>query len=767
MSTIIPTKFSRRSFLRTSSLASGGILIGFNLFTACKDNVKMPVDIASLDYNDFNAFIKISNEGMVTIFSPNPEIGQGVKTSMPMIIAEELDVPWENVNVVQGALDTKNYTRQVAGGSQSIRFGWDALRETGASARQILVNAAAARWGVDASECSAKQGVITNGKGETLSYGDVANEAAVLEVERAASYAELAEGENKSENPEFKDEKNEGAAESVKLKDPKDYTLIGTDRGNVDIDKIITGKPLFGLDYKAEGMVYASVLRPPAFGQILESFDATEAKKIAGVVDIIKIGEKATSMLGGEDVNWTVKLAATEKVVVIAENTWAAMKGKKAIKATWSDSTPLESTEAHDKILTGLLDGKEFKTLRKDGDINKAFVSADTILERTYESPFLPHNTMEPMNFFADVTDEKIHLVGPVQTPADAAATVAQMLGRDIGDVHLEMTRMGGGFGRRLYGDFVCEVAEIADVIRKPVKMVSTREDDMTTGVYRPAIKYRIKASVKDGEITGYQLKEAAVNGNMYGLIPNFFPAGAIENYQVDVASYDSNITTGAWRAPYTNFLSYAEQSFLDELAELTEKDPVQMRLDMLEKVKGTTDDRIQYSAERLQDVLKLAVKKSGYGEEKDGVFQGICAYYCHNTHVAEVADVVMDGNTPVVKKITVAVDCGIVVNPLGALNQIEGGAIDGVGHAMYGDFSFKYGKPQSKNFDSYRLIRMNETPMVETHFVKNTLSPTGLGEPTLPPAGAAVSIAIKKATGNRLYKQPFMSNMNSKPILG
>lgn len=742
--------------MRTSSLAGGGMLIGFNLFTACKDNVKMPVDIAELDYNDFNAFIKISNEGMVTIFSPNPEIGQGVKTSMPMIIAEELDVPWENINVVQGALDTKNYTRQVAGGSQSIRFGWDALRETGASARQILINAAAARWGVDPSECSAKQGVITNANGDTLTYGDVVNEAAKLEYERASSYEDVAEGEVAEEEKEI-----------IALKDPKDYTIIGTDRGNVDIDEIITGKPLFGLDYKKEGMVYASVLRPPAFGQVLESFDAADAKAIRGVIDVIKIGEKAKSMLDSDEINWTVKLTPTEKVVVIAKNTWAAIKGKNAVKAIWSEATPLESTKAHDKILTDLLDGKEFNTLRKDGDIKKAFAVADAILERTYESPFLPHNTLEPMNFYADVTDDKIHLVGPVQTPADAAATVAQMLGRDISDVHLEMTRMGGGFGRRLYGDFVYEAAEISNAIKKPVKMFSTREDDMTTGVYRPAIKYRIKASVKDGEVTGYQLKEAAVNGNMYGLIPNFFPAGAIENYQVDVASYDSNITTGAWRAPYTNFLSYAEQSFLDELAEMMEKDPVQMRMDLLEKVKGTTDDRIQYSAERLQDVLQLAVEKSGYGNDKEGVFQGICAYYCHNTHVAEVADVIMENNSPVVKKITVAVDCGIVVNPLGALNQIEGGAIDGVGHAMYGDFSFEEGKPQSKNFDAYRLIRMNETPIVETHFVKNTLSPTGLGEPTLPPAGAAVAIALKKATGNRLYKQPFVSNMSSKPILG
>jgi len=402
MSTTISTKFSRRSFLRTSSLASGGLLIGFNFFTACKDNVKMPVDISKLNYNDFNAFIKISDEGMVTIFSPNPEIGQGVKTSMPMIIAEELDVPWKNVNVVQGILDTQNYIRQVAGGSQSIRFGWDALRQTGATARQLLVNAAAARWGVEPSECSAKQGVITNGKGETLGYGDVVKEAALLQIPES----EGVEGEeDKSENPEFKDESGVGVAGNVKLKDPKDYTLIGTDVGNVDIDKIITGKPLFGLDYKADGMVYASVLRPPAFGQVLESYDAADAKAVQGVIDVVTIGEKAIKMLGMEQIDWSVRLPKSEKVVVIAENSWAAIKG-----------------------MMNLLDGKEFTNLRKDGDVKKAFAQADKVVERTYESPFLPHNCMEPMNFYANVTDSKIHLVGPVQTPASAASTVAKSI---------------------------------------------------------------------------------------------------------------------------------------------------------------------------------------------------------------------------------------------------------------------------------------------------------------------------------------------------
>lgn len=742
MSTNTALTFSRRAFMRTSSLAGGGMLIGFNLFQACKPKAAPPIDLSQLNYNDFNAFIKIADNGAVTIFSPNPEIGQGVKTSMPMIIAEELDVAWKDVYVEQGILDTENYTRQVAGGSQSIRHGWDALRQTGATAKQMLVNAAAARWGVDASECTVSDGIITNAAGETLGFGDVVKDASMLEV-----------------------------PEDVALKEPKDYKIIGKDAPNVDIDKIATGKPLFGLDYKVDGMVYAAVVRPPAFGHKLVSYDDTAAKAMPGVLDVIKIGEKVRGLLA-EDPSFSSKISASDKVVVVAESTWQAMKAKEAIKAEWEEETSMESTEEHDKILTDLLDGSTFKTERSDGNIKKAFAEADEILERTYESPFLPHNCMEPMNFFANVTEERVHLAGPIQTPAWKAGLVAKMFGREESDIYLEMTRMGGGFGRRLYGDFVLEAAEISSVIKKPVKVVYSREDDMEDGIYRMAIKYRIKAGIKDGKITAYHLKEAAINDNMYGLIPNFFPAGAIENYQVDTANYRSNITTGAWRAPYTNFLAFAEQSFFDELAELMEVDKIQMRLDLLDKVKPEEDERIQYSPDRMKEVIKVAVEKSGWGTKPKNIHQGFVSYYCHNTHVAEVADVEVENGEPVVKKITCVVDCGIVVNPMGALNQIEGGVIDGVGHSMYGELQFENGRPTASNFDKYRMIRMKEAPLVETHFIKNELSPTGLGEPTLPPAGGAVANAFKAATGNRLYKQPFIKTpellkVPSKEIIG
>ncbi|UOB17605.1 xanthine dehydrogenase family protein molybdopterin-binding subunit [Abyssalbus ytuae] len=713
----IIANFDRRSFIKTSTLAGGGILIGFNLFTACKPGVKPPEDISQLNFNDFNAFIKIADNGKVTIFSPNPEIGQGVKTSMPMIIAEELDVAWKDVMVEQAPLDTKNFTRQVAGGSQSLRLGWEPLRQTGAIARQMLINAAAAKWGIEAEQCKTDSGFIINSDGGKLNYGEVVKEAAQLPI-----------------------------PENVKLKDPKDFKIIGVDAVNVDIDKIITGKPLYGYDYKEDGMVYACAIRPPAFGQKLESFDDEDTKSIEGVIDVIKFGDK---------------------IAVLANSTWVAMKGKNSLKVNWVNDTKPESSEDHHKILSDILDGSEFETRRKDGDVFKAFKQADKILERTYESPFLPHNCMEPMNFFANVTDSSIKLVGPIQTPEGTAKAVAELLKRDVNEITLEMTRMGGGFGRRLYGDFVLEVAQISHIAKKPVKLVFTREDDMTAGTYRPSIKYRIKAGVKNGKLIAYHLKEASINSNMYGLIPNFFPAGCVENYQVDTANYKSNITTGAWRAPYTNFLAFAEQSFFDELAEVMEADPVQLRLDLLQNVKGTTDDRIQYSPERMEQVIKLAVEKSGWGKKEEGIYQGFCAYYCHNSHVSEVADVVLEDGMPLVKKVTVAVDCGIVVNPLGALNQIEGGVIDGIGHSMYGDFSFNNGVPGSENYDTYRLIRMKEAPQVETYFVKNTIAPTGLGEPTLPPAGAAVANAIKAATGKRLMKQPFIKELKSRELIG
>jgi len=708
----------RRTFFKISGAAGGGMILGFSwMASGCKqpEEIAKELELPS-EWYDLNAFLKVGNNGVVTIFNQNPEIGQNVMTSMPMIVAEELDVDWNNVLVEQAGLNTDKFDRQVAGGSQSIRQGWKPLRDAGATARQMLINAAAKQWNVDPSECTTNNGVISGPEGKTLGYGDVASAAAEMPIPT-----------------------------DVPHKKNADFKIIGKDKKNVVINDIVTGKPLYGIDTKREGMQYAVVLRPPAFGQKLVSYDDTAARKVNGVTDVIKFGNK---------------------IAVLADATWPAMKGQKALKAVWETATPLETTAGHDKALNSLLDTKGTEPFRNDGDVDKAFAQADEIVSRVYESPFLPHNCLEPMNFYADVREDKVEMHGPIQTPQWARSRAAKIIEREESDIEVTMSRMGGGFGRRLYGDFSDEAAEISSITKKPIQVIFSREDDMAAGTYRPAIKYKIEASIKDKKITGYKLSEAAINSNMYGLIPNFFPAGAIPNLRVVGQKQESNITTGAWRAPYTNFLAFAEQSFFDEVAEKIGVDEIQLRLDLLEAAKpvAESDEKIEYSPARMQGCIKLAAEKAAWGKQSGNVFQGISAYYSHNTHVAEIADVIMTDGKPVVQKITCVVDCGIVINPDAAANMVTGGVIDGVGHAMYGDLTFEGGIPSSKNFDSYRLIRNAEAPDVDVHFVPSNEEPTGLGEPTLPPAGGAIANAMYKATGKRMYKQPFVSHQE---ILG
>lgn len=688
--------------MKVSALTGGGLMLGFNWGFSAEDVKALPADYR------FNAFLTIAADGTVTIMSPNPEIGQNVKTSMPMVIAEELDCNWADVKVEQAPLDSENYERQVAGGSQSIRQGWTSLRTVGATARQMLIGAAAAKWGVSASSCSTSEGKVTSGS-------------------RTATYGELAQLATDQTVPE-----------NVKLKDPKDFKIIGTSRTNVDMESIVTGEPVFGMDFHREGMQHAIVMRPPAFGMKLKSYDDSATRQVTGVTDVVRFGDK---------------------IAVLSTNTWAGIKGKKALKAEWEADGTLENTTGHDRQLLSLLDKPNDKPRRNDGDVDKAFSEADEVLEKVYEAPFLPHNCMAPMNFFADVRDDKVELVGPIQTPQWTRSRVATLLNRPETDVTIDMTRMGGGFGRRLYGDFSLEAAEISSKVKKPIKVVFSREDDMAAGTYRPASKYKFRAAVKDGKLTGYHLTGAGIGGERSNFTrQDWFPAGGIENYKVESHGLASNITTGAWRAPITNFLAVAEQSFFSELAELMEVDEVKLRLDILERAKSNPVGKdISYEPEKMIGVIKLAAEKANWSQPEAGVSKGFSCYYSHNTYVAEVADVIMKDGTPTIDKMTVAVDCGIVVNPEAAINQVQGGVVDGIGHALFGDFSFVNGVPQATNFDKYRLIRMKEAPKVEVNFVKSFNDPTGLGEPSLPPAGGALANALAKATGTRVYTIPFV----------
>ncbi len=699
-------------------------MLGFNWLVSCTPTREQLVQMPE-EWFSVNAFLKIGDNGIVTIMSPNPEIGQNVKTSMPMIVAEELDVDWQNVIVEQAGLDTKSYKRQLAGGSQSIRQGWQSLRMAGATARRMLLNAAAKEWQVSVNELTTDNGIIKHSAGKTAGYGEMASLVAGMEV-----------------------------PEEVELKDPKDFKIIGADTKNVDGLKIIKGEPLFGLDYQHEGMLIAMIEHPPAFGMKIKSLDDSKARSMPGVKDVFIIETYPEDI----EKEWSDVNAFPQLVAVVGNSTWEVMKAKKKLKVEWERTSPAESTEDYKAGLTDLLEKLPESPARADGDTDTAFKNADQVIERVYTAPFLAHNTLEPMNFFANVTAEKAELVGPTQTPEYMRKTASRVLGLAEDNISIMMTRMGGGFGRRLYGHFGIEAAVISQKIKAPVKLIYTREDDMTQGTYRPAYKVRYRAALdKDSNLIGFHIRGAGVPSSP--VFENRFPAGAVDNYLVEKHGLETNISTGAWRAPRSNFIAGAEQAFIDEVAEIAGKDPVDFRLELFEKaISNPVGEKNDYDPKRYAGVIKLVKEKSKWRDTTPGVYRGFSAYYCHNSYVAQVLDIIMVENRPKIKKVWCTIDCGIVVNPEGARNQVEGGIIDGIGHAMYSAITFKDGKPEQSNFNNYRLIRHSEAPMeIETFFVENGIDPTGLGEPSLPPIMGALANALYKATGKRYYNQPFM----------
>jgi isoquinoline 1-oxidoreductase beta subunit len=731
---IIKTHYNRRSFLKVSAAAGGGIVIGFNWLMSCapsqeKAGLPMPDE-----WFDINAFLKIGNNGVVTIFSPNPEIGQNVKTSMPMIVAEELDVDWGNVLVEQAPLNTEKYVRQLAGGSQSIRQGWKSLRMAGATARRMLMEAAAQQWQVPVTELFTDKGTIKHPSGKTIGYGEIASKTVSIAV-----------------------------PQEVALKDPKDFTLIGKPTKNVDGKKVIKGEPLFGLDVQREGMLIAMVVHAPAFGMRPKSVDDSAARSMPGIKDVFTI----TTLPEGIETQWSDVNAFKELVVIVGDNTWNVMQAKNALNVEWETVSPPMSTSSYDKALSDLLEKKADTPARKDGNPDEAFKKAAKIIERTYSAPFLAHNTMEPMNFFAHVTNDGAELIGPIQTPEQLRKTVAAVLGIPENKITINMTRQGGGFGRRLYGHFGLEAAVISKKINAPVKVVYTREDDMTQGTYRPAYKVKYQAAIdKNNNLVGLKIRGAGITESP--VFANRFPAGAVDNYLVENHALESNISTGAWRAPRSNFMAIAEQCFLDEVAETLGKDPIDFRLELLERAAiNPVGEKNDYDAARYAGVLKLVKEKSGWGQKKEGLHRGVSAYFCHNSYVAQVLDIVIKNSKPVIQKVWCAVDCGIVVNPEGAKNQLEGGIVDGLGHTLYSEMTFTDGKPDQTNFHNYKLIRNSEAPLeIECFFVENGIDPTGLGEPGLPPAGAALANALYAATGKRLTTQPFYKEeMNISPM--
>jgi isoquinoline 1-oxidoreductase beta subunit len=740
----IKTIHNRRSFLKTSAFTSGGLLLGFSWLAGCAPTGEEAAGSTLPDeWFDLNAYLKIGNNGVVTIMSPNPEGGQNVKTSMPMIVAEELDVDWEKVIVEQAPLDTESFTRQFIGGSQAIRQGWKSLRMAGATARHLLREAAAQTWGVPVGEVTTEAGVLYHkASGQSAGYGEMAAAAAEIPV-----------------------------PEEVPLKEIADFKIIGTSRQNVDGQKIVTGQPLFGIDTYREGMLTAMIVHPPAFGMQLKSVDDSAARALPGIRDVFPI----TVLKDDYERQYFDTCTFPEVVAIVGDSTWEVMQAQKALRVEWEpieDSTiqldrfgrkqtmripaGLESTADHRSRMAEAA-AATVTERRRDGDPEAAFANAAKIIERSYTAPFLAHNCMEPMNFFAHVTEDKAELSGPLQKPEYTEQTLSARLGLPLDKIDIQMTRLGGGYGRRSYAHWLVEAAVISQKMNAPVKLVYTREDDMTSGIYRPTYLATYRAALDaDNNLIGFHVRAGGIpEGPLY---PDRFPAGAVDNYLAEDWSVESNITVGSFRAPRSNFIAAAEQSFLDEVAEAAGKDPIEFRLALLERAQtNPVGEENDYDPARYAGVLELVREKSGWGQNEAGVHRGVSAYFCHNSYVAQVLDLSIEDGKPVIQRVSCAVDCGIVINPDAATNLAEGAIVDGIGCALYGAMTFENGVPKKNNFDSYRMIRMGEAPKaIDVHFVQNDIDPTGMGEPTFPPVFGALANALYRATGERYYHQPY-----------
>lgn len=725
------TTFTRRDFIKITSVAGGGLVLGFFLPTL-KDAAAFQEHV--LTSFEPNAFLSILPDGYVKIFAKNPEIGQGVKTSLPMLIAEELEVEWSKVIVEQADLHGK-YGDQFAGGSTAISDNWEPLRRAGATGREMLIMAAAKEWNVSKETCYAERGIVFHKpSGKKLPYTRLLDAASKIPVPK-----------------------------DVRLKDPKQFRLIGTSVKGVDNKKIVTGQAQFGLDVKVPGMLYAVIEKSPAFGGKIVSVSDAKAKAIPGVRHVVKIepSENPTQLISG--------------VAVIADSTWAAMQGRNALEIVWDDAASKSESSETLRAQFQSNTRQQGKVVKENGNIESAFSAAARTFEAEYEVPFLAHAAMEPMNYTADVREDRAELWGPTQNPGGAARLTAGIAKLKNESITTHLTRIGGGFGRRLMTDYAAEAGYLSKAVKAPVQVVWTREDDMRHDFYRPASYHRLRAGVDaNGSLTAWHIHQSSVSRYKFRgdsnpphkteIFPEGFPAGFVPNIRMEYTPAQSNVPTGAWRAPGHNATAFVDQSFIDEIAQALKKDPVKFRLDILgddRDVPYTDHGGPKYSVGRLKNVIKLAGEKVGWGRiASKGRFRGFAAHFTFGAYVAEVAEISVASNGKLkVHKITAVVDCGIVINKSGALAQVEGAILDGLGAALHGGMTIEQGRARQGNFDEYPLLRMQEAPKIEVHFVPSNEPPVGLGEMALPPVAPALCNAIFAATGKRIRRLPVSVN--------
>jgi isoquinoline 1-oxidoreductase beta subunit len=708
------TGMDRRSFLKVSILASGALVVGVG------STGLLPADQLPGKKWIPNLYVRIDVDGKVTIVSKNPEVGQGVKTAFPMVVAECLNVDWQNVTVEQAPLDDR-YGRQAVGGSRGTPDGWDDLRIAGTAACYMLTAAAASEWGVSPAECTAEKGsVIHTPSGRSRPYESLLNIAAGLPVPDVSA---------------------------LKLKSrPADFKLLGTFVPGVDNPKTLTGQALYGCDTRLDGMLYAVFEKCDTYGGKVIKANLEQVRSMPGVTHAFVV--EGTDNLSG----------LMPGVAIVAQTWWEAQSARKQLRVDW-ETGHSDSTAQYDSRAEAL--GKEAgETLRTDGDVEEALGSASKVIEASYYYPFVSHTNMEPQNCTAVYHKSgKLELWAPSQNPKSGRELVSTTLGIPESNIHVNLTRVGGGFGRRLRNDFMVESAWIARETGRPIQLQWTREDDMKHDFYRPAAWHHFKAGIDSGGrmmAFDHHFITFGKNGQLVsgaGLSPNHYPAGLVPNFRYRRSMIETNVPTGPWRSPGHSAYCWAYQSFFDEVALAAGRDQLEFRLDLLAKSYG----KPPLDLKRTGDALRLAAEKAGWADRKTQANHGmgLAFHYDHGGFVSHVAEVVADGSSVKVVKVWSGVDVGPVINLSGAKNQVEGAVVDALSTAQM-EITFVNGAAQQSNFSDQPLLRINQAPEIEVHFLQSDNPPSGLGEPPFAAATPAITNAIFAATGTRIRQLPF-----------
>jgi isoquinoline 1-oxidoreductase beta subunit len=731
----------RRSFLKVSLLAGGTLVFGLAEREADAQGRGGPPPAPPVPSN----YIKVAADGTVTIMAKNPELGQGIKTMLPMLIAEELDVDWKNVKIEQADFNPAKYAAQSAGGSTATPTNWEPMRQVGAAARAMFVTAAAQTWGVPETQLTTASGRVISGA-KSLGYGELTAKVATLPV------------------PAFAD---------LKLKDPSTYKIIGHTQKQFDVPDILTGKPVFTIDVKLPGMQFATFERCPVLGGKVVSANLDEIKKLPGIRNAFVVDRPELTAISGRPGD------IVSGVAILGDTWWQAQKARQALKVVWNEGPNANgSSTAFKQRAEELSKQPPMSTSRKDGDYDTAIQGAVKTVEAAYSYPFISHAPLEPQGATASFKDGKIEIWTDSQQPGQGRGSVAQTLGIPQQDVTLHMTRGGGGFGRRLTNDYMVEAAWIAKEAGVPVKLLWSREDDMQHDYYRPGGYQYLKAGVDaSGKIiawrnhfVGYAEGTTPVTGTIGA---TEFPQKFVPNYELHVSIMPLGLRTGALRAPGSNAIAFVIHSFLDELAHAAGKDPVQFRMALLNSEQPAAPQAPGgrggafgggFNAERVKGVLQLVAEKSNWGKTTlpKGTGMGVAFHFSHQGYFAEVVQASVDSAKKVrVQKVWVAADVGgQIINPGAAENIVQGGIIDGLSEAMSQKITIEKGRVEQTNYHQHTMVRLAQAPPeIQVHFLTSNNRPTGLGEPSLPPIVPALANAIFAASGVRVRSLPLVDS--------